>query len=27
MARGTLSAARPVDQWTEHQVMELACSG
>jgi ribose transport system ATP-binding protein len=27
MARGTLSQARPVDLWTEHQVMEVACSG
>ena len=27
MARGTLSEALPVDQWTEHQVMEVACRG
>ncbi len=27
MSRGTLSQALPVDQWTEHQVMEVACRG
>ena len=27
MARGTLSEALPVDQWTEHQVMEVATRG
>jgi ribose transport system ATP-binding protein len=27
MSRGSLSAALPVDQWTEHQVMEVACGG
>jgi ribose transport system ATP-binding protein len=24
MSRGTLCEARPVDQWTEHEVMEVA---
>jgi ribose transport system ATP-binding protein len=24
MARGTLSAARPVTEWTEHEIMHIA---
>jgi ribose transport system ATP-binding protein len=27
MSRGSLSDARAVDQWTEHQVMDVACRG
>src|SRR5262245_39709971 len=27
MTRGTLSPARPVAEWTEHQVMEVATGG
>jgi ribose transport system ATP-binding protein len=27
MSRGTLSEALPVDRWTEHQLMEVACRG